>query len=252
MTNPFIAQTWWSLLANTFAVYRAAFVPLLAVAVVPNAIVGAITTELDFLGGLTLLLAYAANVVVFLLAMTGSITLTRAAVAGRVPDVGAAFMRAIDATQFQFLLALVLSTIIMAIGFVLVIVPGVIAALWLMLVGPVAVIERPGVVESLKRSRALVEGYNWRHLGYGLLNGLTIGTAWSVIVGGTAVVSLFGLFFIDQSIAMALTIIVAVLGALLAPLAGIWLTLVYIEMRARKEGYSYEALNADLDREAAQ
>jgi len=43
-------------------------------------------------------------------------------------------------------------------GFLLLVVPGIIVSLMLMVAVPVAIIERPGVMASLKRSAALTKG----------------------------------------------------------------------------------------------
>jgi hypothetical protein len=59
----------------------------------------------------------------------------------------------------------ILAGLIIGIGTVLLVVPGVIAAVMLWVAIPAAVIERPGVVASLKRSADLTKGFRWSVFG---------------------------------------------------------------------------------------
>ncbi|MEA2456651.1 MAG: hypothetical protein QOI45_2913, partial [Thermoleophilaceae bacterium] len=59
----------------------------------------------------------------------------------------------------------ILATIIVIIGFVLIVVPGLIALTFLALVAPAVVIDRLGVTDALRRSRELVRGDAWRVFG---------------------------------------------------------------------------------------
>ena len=59
----------------------------------------------------------------------------------------------------------ILATIGIAIGFVLIIIPGLfLMTIWSVAI-PVVVIERPGVFSSFGRSRALVKGFGWQVFG---------------------------------------------------------------------------------------
>ncbi len=57
---------------------------------------------------------------------------------------------------------MILTYIILVVGLVLLVVPGVIAAVMLWVVVPVAVLERPGVFASLRRSAELTRGSRWK------------------------------------------------------------------------------------------
>lgn len=94
------------------------------------------------------------------------------------------------------LLASLLSGLIIGLGFVLIIVPGFIAMTFLLVVAPVVVIERPGVIAALKRSRELVSGHGWQAFGivaYVFLLNIAVGIIAGVIgaplgdVGGAIV-----------------------------------------------------------------
>jgi|SRR5215468_11178645 len=64
--------------------------------------------------------------------------------------------------------------LITGIGLVLIVIPGIIAAVMLWVAIPVAVVERPGVVESLKRSADLTKGSRWTIFGILFVVGLVL------------------------------------------------------------------------------
>jgi hypothetical protein len=68
----------------------------------------------------------------------------------------------------------ILVGLITGIGYVLFVVPGVIAAVMLWVAIPVAVVERPGVVASLKRSADLTKGHRWTILGILIVIGIVL------------------------------------------------------------------------------
>jgi hypothetical protein len=68
----------------------------------------------------------------------------------------------------------ILVGLITGIGFVLLVVPGIIASVMLWVAIPVAVVERPGVIESLKRSADLTKGYRWSIFGILIVIGIVL------------------------------------------------------------------------------
>lgn len=71
--------------------------------------------------------------------------------------------------------------VIITLGIILLIVPGVILLLMLWVVFPVMVMERPGIVASLRRSAFLTKGNRWRLLGMTLLMAAIMGAVFWVI-----------------------------------------------------------------------
>jgi hypothetical protein len=61
------------------------------------------------------------------------------------------------------------SSILIAVGFVLLIIPGLMLSVWFWVAIPVAVIEKPGISGSLQRSVELTSGYRWPIFGIVLL-----------------------------------------------------------------------------------
>lgn len=69
----------------------------------------------------------------------------------------------------------VLTVAFVAIGFTLLVVPGIALNLAWFVVAPVRAIERPGIRDTLRRSQFLTRGYRWRILGpYLAILGLTV------------------------------------------------------------------------------
>lgn len=117
----------------------------------------------------------------------------------------------------------IITGILIVVGLICLVVPGIILAIMFSLVVPAIVIERAGALESLSRSRKLVRG-RWLKT-FGLLLIVYI----IIIVAGlifSAISSVFG---------PADWIVSSVLGALVSPILPIAVTLYYYSMVAREQ-----------------
>jgi hypothetical protein len=124
--------------------------------------------------------------------------------------------------------------IIVAVGFILLIIPGIIFLTMLAVAIPALIVENRRGTDALGRSWNLVKGHFWHVLG-------TIVVA-AIITG--VVGSIFGLFggsnwFLQWIFGSIGTIITAPFSALVA-------ILLYVDLRARNEGLTGERLRADL------
>jgi hypothetical protein len=120
----------------------------------------------------------------------------------------------------------VLATIIIVIGFILIIVPGLIALTFLAVVAPAVVIDRLGVTDALRRSRELVSGNAWRV--FGVLVVLFLLTA---LISG--IVNAIGGSVSDDSFA-GFAVAELIVRVLLTPLSAIAATVMYVELRRAK------------------
>ena len=127
----------------------------------------------------------------------------------------------------------VLSTIIISLGFIIII-PGIIFAVGYYVVIPVGVIERPGVGASLVRSRELVRGHGWRV--FGLLIIITLITQFGLTVDG-----LFGL---GNEIWGILGTVRDVLGTAFAAITS---AVAYHDLRILKDGANVDEIAAVFD-----
>jgi hypothetical protein len=136
----------------------------------------------------------------------------------------AALMSSFTFTLSRLLPLLVVSVItgiLIAIGLVALIIPGIILAIMFSLVVPVIIIEHVGALESLSRSRVLVDRRWLKTFGVLFLFGILIG-----IVG-------WAISFLTGSLGLVGPVASGILLAFIQPIMPIGLTLYYYSMTAR-------------------
>ncbi len=114
-------------------------------------------------------------------------------------------------------------------GFVLFIVPGVIAGCMLYVAIPACVIEKTGVIASLSRSVALTKGYRWQIFGLFLLVVVV------ALVGALVLARIGGEGFVGQILGFVWQVVSTAIGAVLA-------AVIYHDLRAAKEGIDLDTL----------
>lgn len=119
-----------------------------------------------------------------------------------------------------------LATLIIMIGFILIIVPGLIALTFLAVVAPAVIIDRAGVTDALRRSRELVSDNAWRVFGVIVVLFLITAVISSIIsaIGGSISDDSFVGFAVADLIGRVL----------LTPLSAIAATVMYVELRRVK------------------
>jgi hypothetical protein len=130
-------------------------------------------------------------------------------------------LRAAAPVLGQLVLVGLVAGIGIVIGFVLIVVPGLILLTIWSVAAPVVVLERPGVFAALGRSRELVRGNGWPVFGVILVLYILVGVV-SFIVEGAA-----------ESAGSGVGIVVRVIvGVLTAPLPALAAAVLYFELRA--------------------
>ncbi len=125
----------------------------------------------------------------------------------------------------KLILVGVVAGVAIAVGFVLIIVPGLILITIWSVAAPVVVIERPPGLQALKRSRELVRGNGWQVFG-----------VIAVLVIGVAVVAAL-LEAIAESAGTGVGLVVRVIVQILtAPLAALAASVLYFELRDAPSG----------------
>lgn len=120
----------------------------------------------------------------------------------------------------------ILGGIGIAIGFVLLIIPGLILiTIWAVIV-PVIVIERAGVFDSFGRSREVVRGNGWRVFGVLVVLFVISAVASAVLQG------IIGAITDESFLGYALASLIV--NALIAPLSALAATVLYVELRRVK------------------
>lgn len=135
----------------------------------------------------------------------------------------------------------IMAGILIMLGFLLLVIPGIVVAVWTAVAVPVAAIEGRRNSDALGRSRELVRGQFWHVFG-------TSALAWVIvmlIVMGLAFTS--GLLLAMVGVPDKLRELVgALLIVPLFPLAGVTTAFLYFDLRVRNEGADVEALARDL------
>ena len=111
-----------------------------------------------------------------------------------------------------------------AIGFILIIIPGLILLTIWSVVIPVTVVEQPGIFRAFGRSRELVKGNGWQVFG-------TILLVWilSIVVGAIG----FAIAAAIDGVIGAL--VAAIISALIAPITALTAALIYFALLSEKE-----------------
>src|SRR6266511_4997111 len=189
--------------------------------------------------GIAGLLAALATILMYLV-LTGAITRAVAAeVAGEDPGVEQSY-------RFGFhrlgsvLLVSILVGLATLVGLILFVIPGIYIGVRLAVSIEALVVEGRRGIQAMGRSWELVGGHWWHAFG-------TLVVAWLVIGVVSSVITLpFGdtSWFVQGLVAAVATVVTLPYGVLVG-------VLLYLDLRARKEGLTMEALRTDLQASAA-
>jgi hypothetical protein len=154
---------------------------------------------------------------------------------GRKVSVGESFRVALS-RFLPIVGVIVLEGFGIALGMILLIVPGIILMLMWYLALPACVVEQLGPIESLSRSAALTKGHRWKILGLILLVAIV-----GAVVG--AVASAVGVMLGH----VANVVITYIVQAVVAVFSGILVIVLYRDLRVAKEGIDTEQIAAVFD-----
>ena len=155
---------------------------------------------------------------------------------GKLVSVRKAYSRMLN-LLFPLLGALLLFTFAIGIGLIVVI-PGIVVYVWFCLVAPVVIIEREGGFGALRRSRVLVKGFFQKaFILVVLLTGVQTFVVIFPLILSFANSSILSSFFSLFSICLLL---------LIEPFKIISTTMLYYDLRIRKEGYDLQVLTQEL------
>ena len=135
----------------------------------------------------------------------------------------------------------ILAALGIALGLVLVIIPGLVLLTWWCLIVPVVVLEGKPVGEAFSRSRELVRGHGWTVFGVVVITAILTAIASGIIQSIFSFLGSFLRYWIGGSIA----------SAVVGPFFAVALTLMYFTLRDLREGVAAPAAPA-MPPEAAQ
>ena len=146
---------------------------------------------------------------------------------GRRDHTIGSLFRSITPVLGPLTLAAIIGGLGIALGFVLLIVPGLILLTWWALIGPVIVMERVPAMESFGRSRALVRGNGWQVFGI-----LVVMLLIQLIVA--SVFEAIGDSIGDDITVYSIAILIG--DTLTAPLGALAAAVMYLDLRGRERG----------------
>jgi len=224
------------LLDVSFVQYRRLFATLMGVTLVTSGPSVLIRLYLNQSGGVLVhpvLWLFAAFLSLFLSVIgVGATThIVSDSYLGEELSVGAAFARVMPMIGPLTILS-VLSSVAIGLGMIFFLVPGIIIGCGLAVATTALVLERLDAVAAMKRSWALTDGFRWKIFG-----ALVVGFVLLLIPG----MAFAALTFIP-GIGILLEVVTALVSLVVTPFLYVLFTILYYDLRVRKEGFDLEML----------
>ncbi|HXG43261.1 MAG TPA: YciC family protein [Gemmatimonadales bacterium] len=236
----------------SFTLYRRLFVPLLLVTIATRLVPIAVDAYVGNAGGILeqpglWLLNVLLSAMLGALAAGASTFVVSESYLGRALPTGRALARTVPYIPRLLVLAMATSLVVM-LGLVLLLIPGLILVAGLALGTPALVLEDLGGIEAMGRSWSLTREYRGKVfialLTVGILlflPGMALGT-YAALARGTAPPGPSG----GGGAYLGLTAAVYLLSSLIYPLLYCVMTVTYYDLRVRKEGFDLEVLASGL------
>lgn len=177
---------------------------------------------------------------------------TAALVFGTVQDLrgdptgfGTCISRGLKAMVPVIIVALVVGLIV-ALGTIALIIPGIIVAVVFLIAIPVAVVENPGLAGSLRRSAQLTKGNRWQVLGALLTYFLIAVVAYMAIAVGLGMIILYDATSLELA-SVPFIVIKFVVTGIFSALYAVLIAVMYHDLRVAKEGVDTEQIAAVFD-----
>jgi hypothetical protein len=209
-----------SVISRTFSIYADQASVLLPAAAVVFVAIGVITALLVAIAPILAILAFVVILVGITLYTGMVVELVADVQDGRRDVTVGQLLGAATPVIGQLILVGVIAGIGIAIGFILIIVPGLILITIWSVVAPVVVLERPGALKALGRSRELVRGNGWQVFG-----------VIAVLVIGVGIVSAIIEAAADSGGTAAGIVVRVIVEVLTAPLSALAASVLYFELR---------------------
>lgn len=238
----------------SFTLYRRHFVPLAAVALVCSGVPVLLNMFIQASGGVLqnlplVLVYYVVFAALSAIATAATVFIVSESYLGRPIDAGTAMRRAAPYIM-KILVCSVLTAIVVFLGFLFFVIPGIILVVGLILAVPALVIEpQLGSGAALSRSWELTRGSRWRIFGLLLVVVILLYIPIAAI-GGLMAVFVPGAGSFLTSPSVTVSVVAVAIGGLVQifiyPLFYCVLTVAYYDLRVRKEGFDLELLASTL------
>lgn len=241
------------ILDNAFGLYQRHFAPLVVIVLVVSAVPTILELYVQASGGFFVrpvlgMLTGLLNIVLSAIGTAAAVFIVSDSYLGRPVDPWDALSRAVPYIARIVVLS-ILTTLVVGLGFMFFLVPGVIFLSALVISTQALVLEENrSPIEAMGRSWQLTKGFRWKVLA------LVVVTAIIVFIPSIALVSVASFLatgpavLTDLSIGWSLALVLgAVVQLLLYPLMYSVLTVLYYDLRVRKEGFDLEVLAQALE-----
>ena len=249
----FIAeQSAGTLLRNTLALYRTNFRPLFLAYVLPTfpVLVLQQVAEATKNVGLYMVMVLVGWLVSFI--AIGALTITISDIClGNLPMVRRAYGKILQGGLWlRLFLTGLLQTLLMAAGFLLLLIPGVFLTIRLIVCSTVVVLEGDSGMKAIKRSMNITKGHFWRLFAVlALLSLLAFALAFILMLPVGIALAVLESVLEEGHMQIVIGILVAaLLQGVFYPMIFIAVVLLYYDLRARKEAYDVETLAEDMMR----
>lgn len=247
-------------LDQAFGLFRRAFVPLLTISVVCSGIPALISIDVQAQGGVVqapilYLVALVFSIIGGAVATGASTFVVSEQYLGQSLEAGEALRRAWGRVGTIIATSMVVG-ILVFLGFLLLIVPGVIAIAGLSLAVTAVAVEGVDSEQGRARSWELTKDHRWRMLGLLIIYGLIAMIAVMAVgmVGGVLAYALGGGAGEGAAAASRIALVGSALGSLIMlavnPLMYCILIVAYYDLRVRKEAFDLDLLATTLEQAA--
>ena len=110
---------------------------------------------------------------------------------GNAPSIKRSYAKILASCVLLLLVTNILYVLALAVGMVLLVIPGLVLYIWLILSSSVVVLERKSAVTAFKRSKQLGDGSHWRNAGLVLLLAIIMGVISGIAGVFSAVFAVF-------------------------------------------------------------
>lgn len=241
-----------SVISRSFSIYFGNFVPFTLTAMLlisPATIIGLFIGFGDLDSSTASVLSVgngAANFVLGSIIAGALVYAAFEAIKGNSPSIGGTISQGLRAAIAVIIVSILMGLLIGA-GFVLLIIPGVFALVVLAVTVPATVVEKPGIIAAMERSKQLTKGYRWQILGVFVLYAIII----SVVTGAMGALIAFSVMSSGAEVSSGLILGAAaidwVLTGVMAALNATLIAVMYHDLRTVKEGVGIEELAAVFD-----
>ena len=256
-TGPLRPLTIGELLDRTFALYREHFGLFFGITALPHLFsfaLGLFANPLRIYLGLNFLGWVWLGALISVLVGAVAHAATVMAVSEIYLDRTTGVIDAYSKVQFNIVGVILLSLLVAmgaGLGAFFFVVPGILLALKWSLVVPIAVLEDQGIIDSMSRSASLTKGYRWRVfviwiLFFALSLSMTLLFQWPVQIATASAITHHARYLFPWLNA-ASTLLKFISACLAGPLATIAFSLLYYDLRVRKEAFDLQYMMDALD-----